>query len=199
MKKLIFAALTIGALAFSSCSQSAADEPENICLGVLGNTKRMYDPNSKAEIYLNDYAAEQGVSAAEYTVVDLNGDGEPEIVVGLTIGNDAYGFLILHVDKGTAYAYELPYRALTNLKEDGTFSFSSGAADSGVGRLEFSDGGYSVEKLAYSESGDDIQDVSYHIDGADATEDEFYALIDEQNKKPDAKWQKIDAESTLSN
>lgn len=188
MKKLIVIALTIGALAFSSCSRSAADESENICLGVLGNTKRMYDPDSEAEIYLNDYTAEHGVSASEYTVIDLNGDGEPETVVGLTIGSDAYGFLILHADKGTAYAYELPYRAFTDLKEDGTFSFSSGAADSGIGRLDFADGWYSVEKLAYSESGDDIQDVSYYIGGAEATEDEFYALLAEQNKKPGAEW-----------
>ena len=188
MKKILFIALAAAALALFSCAESTGGEEANICLSVLDNTKRMYDPDSKAEIYLNDYAAERDMSVSEYAVVDLDGDGQSEIVVGLARGGYDDGYVILHTDKGTAYAYELPYRALTDLKEDGTFSFSSGAADSGIGRLEFADGGYSVEKLAYSESGDDIDDVSYYIDGAEATEDEFYDLLAEQNKKPGAEW-----------
>ena len=196
MKKLIVIALTIGAIALSSCARSAADEPENVCLGVLDNSKRMYDTVSKAEIYLSDYIANRGMSASEYTVTDLNGDGEPEAVIGLTMGEyDYYGFIILHADKGTAYAYELPYRAFTNLKEDGTFSFSSGAADNGVGKLEFTDDGYSVEKLAYSESDGDIENVSYHIGGTVVTEDEFYSFLEEQNKKPDAAWHEFGRET----
>lgn len=96
------------------------------------------------------------VEPTKFTFLDLDGDGENEIVLWLQINNISdYGFEILHAQEGAVYGYTLPYRAFMDLKTDGTFSFSSGAADSGIGKLRFAEDGYTIEEQGY---GEDQQD-----------------------------------------
>lgn len=96
------------------------------------------------------------VEPTKFTFLDLDGDGENEIVLWLQInGISDYGFEILHAQEGAVYGYTLPYRAFMDLKTDGTFSFSSGAADSGIGKLRFAEDGYTIEEQGY---GEDQQD-----------------------------------------
>ena len=92
------------------------------------------------------------VEAAKFTFLDLDGDGENEIVLWLQInGVSDYGFEVLHAQEGAVYGYTLPYRAFMDLKTDGTFSFSGGAADSGIGKLRFAEDGYTIEEQGYGE------------------------------------------------
>ena len=85
-----------------------------------------------------------------------------------------------------------------DLKEDGTFSFSSGAADSGIGRLTFSDDGYSFDMIANSQSEYDSNNeliIQYYADGKPSTEDEFNNIINSQDGKADVQWYDFSADN----
>lgn len=85
------------------------------------------------------------VGVDKFTIIDLDGDGEDEIVLWIQVnGVVDYGFEVLHYQDGTVYGSTLPYRAFMDLKADGTFLYSSGAADSGVGRLKFAEDGRAI-------------------------------------------------------
>ena len=95
------------------------------------------------------------VKATKFTIIDLDDDGEDEVVLWLQLnGISDYGFEILHYQEGAVYGYTLPYRTFFNLKSDGTFTFSGNAADSRIGKLRFSVDGYAIEDIigeGYSE------------------------------------------------
>lgn len=132
------------------------------------------------------------VSATRFSSVDVDGDGEDEVVLWLQINNVSdYGFEILHNINGEIYGYTLQYRTFMNLKKDGTFLFSGGAADSGIGKLSFSETGYRVNTQAYSQSGYDSNNeltVQYFINDESCSEDEFNGTLGEQDQKPDVEW-----------
>ncbi len=95
------------------------------------------------------------VRAVKFAKLDLDGDGEDEVVLWLQVnGHLDYGFEVLHYHDGEVYGYTLPYRAFYELKTDGTFIYSGGAADSGIGKIKFSGTEYSIiEKGDYSGAG----------------------------------------------
>lgn len=112
------------------------------------------------------------VKATKFTVIDLDGDGEDEVVLWIQLnGITDYGFEILHFQEGAVYGYTLPYRTFFNLKSDGTFSFSGNAADSGIGKLRFSVDGYAIENIMN-----------------EAYPEETSAVMNQQEAKTDVTW-----------
>ena len=132
------------------------------------------------------------VSVAKFAIADIDSDGEDETVLWLQInGISDYGFEILHYQNGEIYGYTLQYRAFMNLKTDGTFLFSSGAADFGIGKMIFSKTGYSVSSQTYSQSGYDSYNeltVQYYVNDESCSEDEFNDVINSQEQKADVEW-----------
>ena len=135
-----------------------------------------------------------GVSATavKFTTVDLDYDGIPEVILWLAVNNDDYfGFEILRYKDGMVYGYTMWYRAFMELKTDGTFSFSSGAADYGFGEVTFEGNTYTTEKVAYSEPVYDLDgDISalYYVNGDNTTEGKFNLAISQQDEKADVIW-----------
>lgn len=132
------------------------------------------------------------VSATKFAIIDIDGDGEDEIILWLQInGISDYGFEILHYQNGEIYGYTLPYRAFMNLKTDGTFLFSSGAADFGIGKMFFSETEYSVSAQTYTQSRYDSNNeltIQYFIHDESCSEDEFNDVINGQEQKADVEW-----------
>lgn len=165
---------------------------------VLQNKSKFFSFDAGKELditQLNQAVSEDSSITAEIsklTVIDLDGDDVPEVVLSLTVNADDYfGSEILRYHDGMVYGYTLWYRSFMDLKEDGTFSFSGGASDSGFGTIQFTEDGYTVNQICYSESSYDADNnmtVSYYIDGKSVTSDEFMAAVDEQNKKAGAEW-----------
>lgn len=105
------------------------------------------------------------VRVDKFTVVDLDGDGENEVVLWILYNGDSYyGFEVLHYQEGTVYGNTFTYRAFYDLKVDGTFHWSGGAANSGTGRLTFAEDGRAVRE----EFTDDVDDWN-HEKQADVT------------------------------
>ena len=100
-------------------------------------------------------------------------------------GNHGYGYLVMQRADSTVWGYEFVYRAMLELKEDGTFSYSSGAADSGFGYAKF---GSSASIVPLAESKSDGETIRYFKGTEQISEQEFHALFLEQDAKKDAEW-----------
>ena len=123
-----------------------------------------------------------------FAVLDLDDDGVSEVILEVT---EPEAFIILNGTKSVV-AKEWPYRGLLNLKDDGTFTFSSGALDGGVAMLVYQgDNGAHWGYLPLAESISDANgNVTYWLDGGIEKTDEagFNAALEAQNAKLDALW-----------
>ena len=138
---------------------------------------------------------EPAKSITAYTSIDLNGEGEEELILRLNVGeNEDYGFMILHKEGEQLFANELSYRSFYELKTDGSFNYSSGVANNGIGRMNFAGGFCRVEKLAYCTSEDNLQ-VDYFIGDAAVTKEDFEAFRTAQNEKENPVWNSCSAEN----
>ena len=162
---------------------------------ILDNNILMYNTNTDKKMYLCDYLNETELSISKYSIIDMNGDNNPEMVVWLSRGtlscatNENWSFLILRNSDDLVYAYELAYRTFFELKNDGTFMYSNSSSDYGVGKMDFLNAKYAINKIAYSESVDNTQKTSYVIENRSVSKEEFEVYIAEQNKKDAAIWQ----------
>lgn len=146
------------------------------------------------------------VTIPQFAIIDLDTDGENEVVLWIQIkgaddGFADYGFEILRYQEGAVYGYTLPYRAFINLKTDGTFMYSGSAADFGIGKLKFSENGYIVDKLYYSESVYDSNNelsVQYFANGIACTEEEWTHIAGSQEEKNNVNWYSLTDDSINS-
>lgn len=191
---------TPDAVPTSSASPAAASAPSAYAPVLLGNAE-FYSTDLKKNLNMGQLVqvvttdSSVTISVPKFAVLDLDNDGAPEVVLWINTGGpdsgDCFGFEILKIQDGAVCGYTLWYRAFEELKADGTFSFSSGAADSGFGTIAFSKDGYTVSAVAYSQSGTDSGGdtvVSYYVNQQSAAQAAFAAAIDGQNSKPDANW-----------
>lgn len=130
--------------------------------------------------------------AVKFAIADLEKDEIPEVILWLAVNdNEYFGYEVLSFKDGSVYGYTLWYRSFMDLKEDGTFSFSGGAADNGIGTIKFDETGYTINNITYCESvidSDNNMSVSYFVNHESATEEEFLSAIEEQGQKADAVW-----------
>lgn len=54
----------------------------NIYQDILKNNTMIFDTETKTEVLLFDYLADAGLSKHKYSIIDLNDDGNPEMVYG---------------------------------------------------------------------------------------------------------------------
>jgi len=139
------------------------------------------------------------VKASQFAIVDLNGDGENEIVLWIKINDNLdYGFEILYGRDKEIYGYTLSYREFMDLKADGTFLYSGGAYDTGIGRLQLSGNGYTIEELCRSTSqydSDNVLTVQYFENGEPCSEEEFDNALLRQEEKTDVAWYELTEEN----
>lgn len=130
------------------------------------------------------------IEITQCTVVDLDHDSIPEVVLWETANGNDYGVEVLHYQGGVIYGYELGYREFNDLKTDGTFSFSSSASDYGFGTLVFLINAYTIDKITYSQSSysNNKSTITYFVNKTPAIETEFSSAVNHQEKKPDVTW-----------
>lgn len=112
-------------------------------------TSQESHPISLNEMYLSEITTEdtQSMSPPRFAVLDMDGDGMLEVVYERS---DYAGFLILRYNNGEIYAYDVNYRAMMGLKEDGSSSASSGSDSVSFGKIRFLDNYYDLDKVVYS-------------------------------------------------
>lgn len=135
------------------------------------------------------------IEPGDFTVVDLDQDGEPEVVLSLILnGNSTYGSLVLRCRDGIVHGYVFSQRAFYGVKTNGTFLASGGAADVGICKLAFDGADAKADKFTYSESKYDAQNnlsVSYYVEKKEVGAEEYDRSYGEWERIPDAKWHKL--------
>lgn len=126
----------------------------------------------------------------EFAVVDLDGSGEPEVILHITdVAGDMGGFLILKRQNGEVHGYFAHYKAVSSLKTDGTFLYMSLARpDSGIGTIQFHETGYTVVPLACSKTEEDNHTTVYMEGQKEVSEEEYLAAKEQHDKKTNAVW-----------
>ncbi|MBR4000265.1 MAG: exo-alpha-sialidase, partial [Clostridia bacterium] len=157
---------------------------------ILEDRSALYDTLSKKEMLISDWLKNNEYTVSQYTVIDLDHDADLETVLWLTHGSDAYaGFLILHSNAGKTNAHLLYYRQFANLKEDGTFDFSGGVSNGGIGEIRFDGEACSISRIAYCESEDNTTVFYYsERDSRSLTKAEYESFEKAQNNKADPVW-----------
>ena len=165
---------------------------------VLNDGNEVYVPSDKTNKTLQDalnHEFTEGAGYDSFAVLDVDGDGKLDVVLNVTVNGEVLGYLVLTSADEVICAYGCYYRAMIGLKEDGSFSFSSSAAESGVATFykdENRDAQYNV--LAESKL-DENGNVVYFVNGEAADEDAFTAVINAQNEKADATFVPATAEN----
>ncbi len=191
MKRIFSAIICVVcmALLLSSCALEETKQHDHVALyrRVMQNeTSFISVPGGTARCLsqLND----ADFAFLRFALADVDNDGRAEVVIALALGQDEYyGYLVLDERSGAVYGYEIWYRAMLELKADGTFSFSSGAADNGFGYFEFGDEARQTIRVTYSEpAGEDS--VRYYHDGKPITQERYEQLRNQQDEKTAAAW-----------
>jgi len=162
---------------------------------VLHNETPIYFVGMKQEILLQDYLDtydyydDVHLTVKKYAVVDFESDNNPEMVLWLDLGgNDSVGYNVLHFEDGIVYGYGFPYRGLQDLKTDGTFRWSGGAAHHGIAKIVFSKDTYTETNLAYCENTTDHQTVYYYMGDKAVSSEDFHNFCEIQNEKDSVVW-----------
>lgn len=172
---------------------------------VLKNQAELFSTDSKKKLYLHDFLTNQEIygtalTVTHFAVLDMDGDKVPEVVLELSVNKEPQFYEILHEMDDTVCGYLIVYRGLELLKADGTFQYSSGAADTGIGKLKFGSTVFRTEPSGYSESGPDGT-ISFFRNKKPVTKEVFDSLLKEQSEKKDAVWYEFTPEkieATLS-
>lgn len=165
---------------------------------VLNGGSEVYVPSDKTNKTLQDALNDEFTEGAGYdsfAVLDVDGDGKLDVVLNVTVNGEVLGYLVLTSADEVICAYGFYYRAMIGLKEDGSFSFSSSALESGVATFykdENRDAQYN--ELAESKL-DENGTVVYFVNGEAADEDAFTAVINAQNEKADVTFVPATAEN----
>ena len=138
---------------------------------------------------LETYCAESfsgGVSPKKYCYADLDQDGTAELILCLSEQDAELVLLVFQYKDHAAIAYDFTPRQMYDLKQDGTFGYSGGIADTGYASLCFTGGSWKYEKICNVTEND--EGVSFFCNGEPASEEMYWACVNEQNAKEGAEW-----------
>ena len=137
-------------------------------IGVMLENGRFYARDLDREMTVSEYCEAFGqesgitVTVPKFAVVDMDRDGVNEIVLWLLVnGNNDYGTLVLRYQNGEIVGTGFSYRQLYQLRRDGTFRYSGGAAYSGMGILKFTESGAEMTQIRIRER-DLVRQAQWH-------------------------------------
>jgi len=136
----------------------------------------------KLQDYIQSVTNEAASAPQRYTRVDMDGDGEEELVVYIDCDEGKY--LIFHSYGGEVYGFAFAGRDLQNLKADGTFLQSKSTHVNYYYAIGFSGAEYQLTELAYG----NYEKNKARINGQEATTAEISDYSVGFWNKPAVQW-----------
>lgn len=177
----------------------SSNKSEKALSDVLDNKITFISENGSAT-YLQDYKIGEGTLStpidavpSKYTYVDMDSDGETELVVNVS---DKYGYyLVLHYSSQEVYGFEFNARSLLSLKTDGSFMASNGAASNSYCKISFDDNSYTIiyEAVQDSTAG------KFELDGENVSIEALNEFINDWNLKSNVEWTDIKESQETTN
>ena len=141
------------------------------------------------------------LSILRFALVDMDGDSLPELLLWLKVNNDDYyGYELIRREGDKLYGYTVWYRAMSQLKEDGSFVSSGGASDCGFGRMRFQGSDFDFEPQAFSRSQPDFSGgltTAYYIGSDRVDKSAFDGALAAQDEKQAPEWYDCTEENIL--
>ena len=160
-------------------------------LEVISGANTFFSHDFEKTLTIDDYCSTYGmddtVKITKYTIIDLDQDNVPEIVLGITENEQSdYGFLVLRFENGGVVGYDFTYRQMIDLKKDGTFGYLGGVADTGYARLNFT--GNSWEYIKICNVTETADTVMFFCNGQAVSEEAYWETVAEQDSKEEVEW-----------
>lgn len=172
----------------STVPQSTDGEGENPFASILEGTGTfLYEGNA---ITLADYCATFSIPVTlnAVTVVDLEWDGDPEVVLDVKTGpENSYGVLVLHLENSEVWGYTFAFRQLYKIKKDGTFTWSGSSSNNGVATLSLLRGTIEHNNQFWVEETEEGT-PRFFVGGEETTSEKYYAAVADWEAKEEASW-----------
>lgn len=126
--------------------------------------------------------------SGELAVVDVDGDGEVEVLI-----RNSYGTTLLRHCNGIVYAYGFSVQAMYRLNTDGTYYWNTNAGNTyGCDLLRF-DGKTFVSKELHRVENDGTGQAKFFIEGVEVTEKAFQDYTAKQEPKTEVTWHHMES------
>lgn len=131
-------------------------------------------------------------TVTEFAVLDLDGDGNREVVLRVTdVANDMGGYVVLRQEGDEIMGYPSHWRTFWYLKTDGTFTYSyTAGTEDGIASARFGEDGLTLEKHIRCEM-EAWEPKAFEVDGRPVSETEYEAACSAQDQKADAVWYEL--------
>jgi hypothetical protein len=162
---------------------------------VLQNKAEFFSTDANKNLKISQLnqaiSPEVTVDVASFAVMDIGPGGTPAVILSLNVNGNGYGVEVLSYQEGIVYGYTFSIRQFGDLRTDGTFVSSGGAADVGICTIAFDKNTYSIDKFTYCESKTDSENNTsefYFVNHQSATEDEYNTAFSQWQKIPHVTW-----------
>ncbi len=151
------------------------------------NSRKAFIDETGRYVYLKDHKFVfdgSSMPIIEYTTVDMDNDGEKELIVNVGPEGNQMFVMVFRIYNGNVYGYQFGIRSLHSIKTDGSYWASSSAFEGSILKLEFEGTSYKEVEIAYHNTTDNV----YRINGVNATKEESDKFESEWNKIPYVDW-----------
>ncbi|WP_239615489.1 lysozyme inhibitor LprI family protein [Cohnella mopanensis] len=165
---------------------------------VLRNEAKFFSINDSNNVNKEDYlidglfnTSDENQPKLHFTVVDMDGDSEPEVVVERFYDGGSENGVVLHYEDGTVYGYLYGAQGIYEIKKDGSYSYSGGDGD-GYAKIQFFG---LINKYTFLSFHDD---GGYQINNVPSTDAEFDNFSEAQKQKENVNWYEVNEDTIAS-
>ena len=129
------------------------------------------------EVTLSHLLSDYKSDINRYTLVDMDGDGQAELIVEFAV---SYDRLVIRKDGASYYGFLFPYRRMSDIYRDGSCLWSESAFLTSCARLHFDGNRYVWTDLWSKDLKDSDEDEDrYYVNGEQVSKEDFLAATAE--------------------